>query len=266
VAGLNALAQGGVHGSLEARFEADGRLELRTRSPLELRGPFARDDGPALYYLRNVTAGIFANDRYEVALVTQPGTRVQVASPSATRAYIAEAPACVSTRVEALPGSHLVWGPHATILQAGANLIQRTSVVVHEGASLIAAEVLSFGRLASGERLTFSSYESEVTVESAERGLQYEERYLLQPDGALEAALGGHGALVCVYALGYDAVPELLSACPGASYAGSSALPNGAGFVVKALVASVSSGLAVCEAVLAGLWAVTDMSAEPVTP
>lgn len=261
MAGLASVAQRGVRGALEACFDAEGRVSLRTRSPLELRGPFARDGGP-LYYLRNVTTGIFAGDRYEVSLRTLPGAGAQIASSSATKAYTSlEAPACVSTRIEALPGSRIVWGPHATILQAGASLSQHTAVMLHETSSVVCAEVLSFGRIALGERLRFARYESEFVVSSPDKGPLYEERYVLQPNealesalsgnGALESALSSNGALVCVYVLGEGAIASAdLEDRLSDYYAGSSALPNGAGYVVKALVASVSAGMSLCEAVL----------------
>lgn len=253
MAGLALETTRGLSGGLEACFDATGRVSLRTESPLELRGPFARDSAPRLYYLRNVSAGIFAGDRYDVSLRAQPGASVQVASSSATKVYASPAaPASVSTRIEALPGARIVWGPHAAILQAGASLAQRTNVTLHEGASVVCAEVLSFGRVASGERLRFESNESELVVASADKGPLYEERYVLQPDDALAASLAGYGALVCVYLLGASAMlPEDIDEAMSRCYAGSSALPNGAGFVVKALVGSVSAGLALCEAVLA---------------
>jgi urease accessory protein UreH len=125
---------------------------------------------------------------------------------------------------------------------------------VHVGASLLLAEVLSFGRTAGGERLRFDTYDYELVVQDANGAPLYEERFVLQPNESLEASIVGYGALACVYALGADA-PELeaLREASSASYGGASLLPNGAGVVLKALVPTLSAGVALCERALVAL-------------
>jgi urease accessory protein len=243
-----------LHGTLDATFHANQRASVQASAPLELRGPFARDGAP-LHYLRNVTTGIFGSDRYDVSLRAEAGAGAQVASSSATRAYAAQGcPAQASTQLEVLPGAHLVYGPHALILQEDASLQARTVATVHAGASLVLAEVLSFGRTAGGERLRFHTYDYELVVQDADGAELYEERYVLQPDVSLEASIAGYGALVCVHALGEDAsaLDALREAC-GASYGGASLLPNTAGVVVKALVPTLSAGVTLCERAIVAL-------------
>ena len=180
-----------LHGTLDATFYANQRAAVQTNAPLELRGPFARDGAP-LHYLRNVTTGIFGGDRYDVSLRAEAGASVQVASSSATKAYAARGcPAQTLTQLEALPGARLVYGPHALILQEGASLQARTVATMHAGASLLLAEVLSFGRAAGGERLRFDAYDYELVVQDAGGAPLYEERYVLQPDESLEASNRG---------------------------------------------------------------------------
>lgn len=243
-----------LHGTLNATFYAERGPSVQTSAPLELRGPFVRDGAP-LHYLRNVTTGIFGGDRYDVTLRAEPGANVQIASSSASKAYAAlGCPAQTLTRLEALPGASLVYGPQALILQEGASLQSRTVVTVHDGASLVLAEVLSFGRTARGERLRFDTYDYELVVQDASGGLLYEERYVLQPDAALEASIAGYGALVCVYALG--AAPsalEALRSAVGDAYGGASGLPNDAGVVLKALVPALSAGVSLCERAIAAV-------------
>jgi len=249
-----------VQGLLEACFDSESRAACRAKSPLELRGPFvtAGSQGFAAaaangYYLRNVTAGVFGGDRLEVSLRALPGASVQVTSPSATRVFTASERASLVTHIEAGPSSVLVWGPHATILQAGASLSQRTTMRIEEGSSLISAEVLCFGRQAHGEGLCFSRYESEYKVLRSDDQLSYEERYVLLPGEALDAALGQFRVLATIYFLGKAAsvdieVPRgVFRDC----YAGSSTLPNGAGIAVRALTSSLSEGQRFCDSVIA---------------
>jgi urease accessory protein UreH len=236
-----------LHGTLNATFYPDRGASVQTTAPLELRGPFARDGAP-LHYLRNVTTGILGGDRYDVSLRAEAGVNLQIASSSATKAF--ESRACraeTRTHLEALPGARLAYGPHALILQEGASLQARTVALVHEGASLLLAEVLSFGRTAGGERLRFDTYDYELVVQDADGAPLYEERYVLQPDESLQGSIAGYGALVCVYALGAGATPlEALREVCGVAYSGASALPNDAGVVLKALVPTLSAGVAVC--------------------
>jgi urease accessory protein len=208
-----------------------------------------------LYYLRNVTAGIFGGDRYDVLLRAEAGACVEVASSSVSKAYAARGvPAVTNTRLDALPGARLVYGPHALILQEGASLQVRTVCTVHAGGSVLLAEVLSFGRTARGERLSFATYDYELVVRDAGGTPLFEERYVLQPDEALAASLAGYAAQVCVYALGWDAamLAAARDACGGA-FGGASLLPNGAGIVLKALMPSLSAGVALSERAIAAL-------------
>src|SRR6185503_14904201 len=132
-------------------------------------------------------------------------------------------PAETFTQLEALHGARLVYGPHALILQEGASLRARTVTTLHTGASLLLAEVLSFGRTAGGERLRFDTYDYELVAQNANGAPLYEDRYVLQPDESLEASIAGYGALACFYALGADAsaVEALREVC-GTSYGGAS--------------------------------------------
>jgi urease accessory protein len=251
---LIALETPRLHGTLDATFYLDRGPSVQTRAPLELRGPFVKDAAP-LHYLRNITTGIFGGDRYDVSLRAEPGVVVQIASSSATRAYASRG--CLaetSTWLEALSGARLVHGTHALILQEGASLQARTVATLHEGALLLLAEVLSFGRTARGERLRFDTYDYELVAQNAGGATLYEERYVLQPDESLEASIAGYGALVCVYALGADtSALEALHAVCGDAYGGASLLPNNAGVVMKALVPALSAGVALCERAIASL-------------
>jgi urease accessory protein UreH len=212
---------------------------------------------PDFYYLRNVTAGVFAGDTYRTALHCDPGASVRVESSSASKVYSMPS-GCAAARTElcAEPGSRLVWGPHATILQAGASLRQSTRVTVHEGALVFLAETLVMGRIAAGQCFDFTSYESSFEVVDGTGSLRYREAYSLEPGPDLVSAMGGLGVLTYVYALGAvdaEASERLQALCASRTLAGCSNLPNRAGLVLKALTASLSAGTAVARAALEAL-------------
>ena len=229
--------------------------------------PSLRD--PPLYYLRNTTAGLFAGDSLDVRIEARSGARVQVASSSATKAFATPAgSASMRTTLVAEPGSLLVWGPHATILQAGASYTQTTDVLLHAGAIVLAAEVLALGRLASGERNAFRRFENDLSVRDDRGRLLYAERYVIGEARDLSTSLAGRGAVGSVYALGAGVEAgealEASGALSGEALAGWSLLPNGAGLVVRMLAASLSEGQAFVERCLRLLvWVLRRLQATP---
>ena len=185
-----------VHARLEAHFTPSG-ARVVTESPLELRGPFYRDAARS-YFLRNVTAGIFAGDAYRIDATAEAGSTVRIASSSATKVHaMPSGHASLEVNLLAEPGSTLVWGPHATILQSDSDLRQGLDVSLASGARVLLAEVLVLGRVARGERCAFRRFESELTVSDGCRML-YEERYVLTPGKPLSEALAGYGAVVSI--------------------------------------------------------------------
>jgi len=252
----------GIHAHLDATFAVDGaRLthEVSTSTPLELRGPFRRQNEVTRFYLRNVTTGIFGGDAYENRVRVESGATVWVSASSATKVHeMPETGASFSIELEVLPDATLLWGPHPTILQGGSKLSTTSRWRVHEGGMLVAAEVLSMGRRASGEGPAFERYASSQVIENGEGRPLVEERYELVPGRALEQSLGGHGAIVSVYALGAveassETVEALVDGCGG--YAGLGALPNGAGWVVRALVSSLNEGTVLADALMRSVMA-----------
>ena len=247
----------GVAGSLDACFSARGLASVSARGALELRGPLPGAGGCARYFLRNVTAGILGGDDYSVRLQAEPGSRVQIASSSATKVLdMPAAGACSSAFMLVEAGGRLTWGPHVSILQRGAMLRQSTTIHLSQGASAIVAEVVVMGRLAREERFDFRSYEAELSVRGCGREL-YREHYEIVPGADLSSAMAGCGALASVYALSLEPDPGLgegLEAMTSrAELAGWSSLPNGCGFVAKSLHHSLSSGQAFVEACLRSL-------------
>jgi urease accessory protein len=236
-------------GSLQASLTVAG-ARVRSIPPLELRGPFPEKG----YFLRNMTAGIFGGDTYEVDVTAEAGSTTRITSPSATKVYAANGrTASLFQRLSVRSGAWLVWGPHATIIQAGASLEQRTIVSVAPGGVALLAEVLVLGRLASGERYAFERITSALSVCDAEGGTLYSEAYALSPNDDLATAMAGKGVLTSIFALGCDPTvitSHLETLCVN-SYplAGFSTLPNHAGVIVRMLAGSLSEGLDFAELV-----------------
>jgi urease accessory protein len=243
----------GLRAAFAARFTAEGgrqRAEVSGSPALELCGPFGSHPMP-FHYLRNTTCGIFAGDNYDVTITAEAGAQVQIASSSATKVHAMQSDAAsVTTLLRARAGSLLVWGPHPLLVQAGARLRQVTRLEIEDETAVILAEVLVLGRLARGERACFDSLDYSLAIRRDGKPL-FDERYSLTPGLELSRSLGGWGVLVSVYGAGLGQ-PELAGETEldqDARFWGHSALPNGAGVVVRCLCDSLSEGMA-----FAGDW------------
>ncbi|HLF78330.1 MAG TPA: urease accessory protein UreD [Dehalococcoidia bacterium] len=227
---------------------------MKTQAPLDLRGPLRSAGQHDLYYLRNNTTGILDGDCYEIDVSTCAGARVQVASPSAAKVLAMDGNASSRQRIEAGPGSTLIWGPHALILQQGADFSQQTSVVLAGGVVLL-SEVIVFGRLAAGESCGYKRFQSEFQICDQAGEVLYGECYTLRPDApGLQGALGGMGAMASFYALGIEDSETLTAALASGAcsqtFSGCSSLPNQAGVVARMLAPSLSQALAFCDAAI----------------
>ncbi len=233
-----------LDGRLRARFTATGgRVVARVSAtaPLELRGPFEGARLPR-YFLRNVTAGMLDGDAYCVDVCAEPDVHVAIAPTSASKAFVARGlGASTVLRLEAQAGALLDFDAGTLIPHTGSVLRQSTEIVVHPGARVAYAEVLSFGRAARGERFAFERLVSELRVLTPDGAVRFEKRSDLAPSATravLEAAVGAYRSVGTLLLLG-DAFTSdgatLPEASPEACYAGVSALPHGVGLVVQAL-------------------------------
>jgi urease accessory protein len=138
---LAVAAQGGVtgrvrvdeQGSLRVRFPGGGRPELEA-------------------ILVNTAGGMAGGDRFDIALTAGEDARLLFGTTAAEKIYRSLGPATdVSVRLALAAGSRLRWLPQETILFDRARLSRRIDVEMEEGASLLLAEAVVFGRSAMGE-------------------------------------------------------------------------------------------------------------------
>lgn len=225
------------------RFTKTARGELRAEvsstGALELRGPFPGD--PPRYFLRNVTAGVFGCDDYEVAITVEAGARVSIAPTSAAKVFNADGGrSTVTTRLEIGPDALLDFDAGVTIPHAAASLTQSTEVILHPTAAASWSEVLSFGRIDHGERFAFDQILSTFRLLDPTGAALYERTSDLVPASSREALTGAvatFGAVGTLLALGEHPLRHRILAPPptDATYLGSSELPHGVGIGVHAL-------------------------------
>jgi urease accessory protein len=105
--------------------------------------------------LVNVGGGLAGGDSLAVRVALGEAAVAGVTTPAAEKVYRAlDDDTRIDTVLEVGAGATLEWLPQETILFEGARLQRRMEAALAPGARLLAAEMLVFGRVARGERLT----------------------------------------------------------------------------------------------------------------
>ena len=178
------------HLKLVCAADPSGRSYLRSqsfRAPVHLSKPHL-DEGMLIVNAVNPTAGLLAGDRIDFDIAVEPGARMLLTAPSASRAHrTAGAGAVVEQRFQVARGAWLEVWPELFIPQAGCRYRQRVAARVEEGGEMMLIEMIAPGRAASGELFAFAELDWETNIFLGAE-LIARERYTLTPASpALEA-------------------------------------------------------------------------------
>lgn len=156
---------------LDFRVDAGGRTVLADRfqkSPLQVMRPLYVDPvlrGVPVVYVMSTGGGIVGGDRLDMDIRLAPGAHALVTTQAATRVHrmdVGFATQTVSLKLGA--GAICEWLPDALIPYGGSRFQQRLRAEVPEDAVLIAADILSAGRVARGEHWDVDAYVSAVEI------------------------------------------------------------------------------------------------------
>jgi urease accessory protein len=177
----------GASRRLALRFTLD---DVSTRMFVPVQDPpwrvvraFPNAQNQAVVHLHNVSGGILAGDDLHLSIDAGAGARVQVTAVSGTRIYRHRAgriPARLSTSIRVGEGAMVEYLPDVNIPFAGSRFHQSTEISLGPNAGFIGWEILSAGRIASGEEFAFDLFQSECSIRSDTRPLALE-RYSLTP-------------------------------------------------------------------------------------
>ncbi len=140
---LAVAAEGGV--SRRARVQEAGSLRVR----------FPNAGGGLEAVIVNTGGGMTGGDRFSIQLTVGAGAQLTAATAAAEKIYRSTGPdAEMDVRLDVHSGGRLAWLPQETILFDRARLARRVEIDLAEGASLLLAEAVIFGRTAMGEAMT----------------------------------------------------------------------------------------------------------------
>jgi len=129
--------------------------DLYMRDPLRVLFPRPAEDEPMTAVLATTSGGLVGGDRLATEIAAEPGTRLQVTGQAAEKIYRSIGPDTeVSLSLTAGAGALVELLPQGTILFNGARLKRLVAIDAAEDAAVLTGEIVTLGRIASGERVT----------------------------------------------------------------------------------------------------------------
>jgi urease accessory protein len=146
--------EGTVRLGITGRGAASRIGELHQAGAARVRFPRPSAAGIEAVFI-NTAGGLTGGDRLDIAVALAEGSLALLAGAAAEKIYRArdEEAAEIRVALTLAAGARGVWLPQPTILFDGARLERRTSVALASDASLLALEIVVFGRGAMGEEL-----------------------------------------------------------------------------------------------------------------
>jgi len=136
----------------------------------------------------NTGGGMTGGDRFAVEIAVGEGANLVAGTAAAEKIYRSTGPdAEMSVKLDIAAGARLAWLPQETILFDNARLSRRIDIDLAEGASLIIAEAVLFGRAAMGEAMSHGFFADRWRL-SRGGSLVYADTARL--DGAIAGKLG----------------------------------------------------------------------------
>lgn len=144
-------ATGTIALSVAARDGRTHRTRVHEAGSLRVRFPNAAAEALEAVIV-NTGGGMTGGDRFSLDIAVGEGARLVAGGAAAEKIYRSTgANAAMDVALKVAAGGHLAWLPQETILFDEARLSRRIDIELAEGASLIMAEAVVFGRAAMGE-------------------------------------------------------------------------------------------------------------------
>ena len=155
--------------SLTFRRKATGQTYIADqyfKIPMQIMPPhYQDDDGTAFVYLLNTGGGVLHNDRYMTELTAEEGSRVLITSPSSNKLYkMEDGHAELINRITVKIGAVMEYLPEHNVPYARSRTYQETEIFLDRGATLIASDMVTAGRVAMGEVFEYDIYASRMKI------------------------------------------------------------------------------------------------------
>ena len=203
--------------SLRLRFADDGgvtRLVERTHSgPLRVQKALYPEGARICHaIIVHPPGGVVGGDRLRIGVGAAAGAHAFLTSPGAAKWYRANGKLSIQeVRIEAGAGACVEWLPQETIFFNDARVRMTHNVELAADACYIGAEILCFGRSASGERFDGGSITQHTQIRRGGKLLWWEQGRVDGGGAAMHSVFGLDGATVCATLIGIGKpVPAVL--------------------------------------------------------
>lgn len=205
------------HASLRLRFADDGgttRLVERSHSgPLRVQKPlYPEGAGICHAIVIHPPGGVVGGDCLSVDAAAGAGAHAFVTTPGAAKWYRSNGRISrQDVRISVGAGAAFEWMPQETIFFDDAHVVLEHEVDLAAGARYIGAEILCFGRRASGETFRKGVIRQHTRVRQAGKLVWWEQGAIDGAGVAMHSRFGLGGASVCATLIGVGApVPASL--------------------------------------------------------
>ena len=199
--------------SLRLRFADDAgttRLVERAHSgPLRVQKPLYPEGAHICHAIViHPPGGVVGGDRLAIDVGAGPATHAFLTSPGAAKWYRANDKLSMQdVHISAGAGACVEWMPQEAIFFNDANVRMTHQVELAADARYIGAEILCFGRSASGERFDSGAVAQRTGIRRAGKLLWWEQGMLTGGSPAMHSVFGLHGATVCATLIGVGVGP-----------------------------------------------------------
>jgi urease accessory protein len=194
--------------SLRLRFENDAgttRLAERVHSgPLRVQKPlYPEGAGICHAIMIHPPGGVVGGDRLDIDVTCGDGAHAFLTSPGAAKWYRANGRVSMQdVRIAAATGAAVEWMPQESIFFNDARVQLDHQVDLAADASYIGAEILCFGRRASGEQFNLGAVTQRTRIRRGGHLVWWEQGTLHGGSPAMHSVLGLNGATVCATLIG----------------------------------------------------------------
>lgn len=205
-------------------------------------------------YIMSSSGGILQGDEQKINVVMGKNSTARITTQSATKIYKMESGyASQYIDIHSQEGSYLEFVPHQIIPFKSSRFYQEVNLEVEKDAILIYSEIISAGRIASGEKFDFDLCFLRTSASRNGKTLFTDVMNLSHNDKAnFESIFGGKDIFSTIYIIGdsisVEMVMDKINLAVNASFLAScSTLPNNSGIIVRILANSVSEIVALTE-------------------
>lgn len=248
-----AASETGKRGVLVLKLAGDpatGRTIVKdqfSQVPLFAQKPMYLEDSlqsMAYMYIISPSGGVLQGDTYRIDVSLDNNAQAHLTTQGATRIYrMEEGFATQQVDIAVGSGCYLEYMPDQLIPYAGSRFYQKTSLKVHENATVVYSEIISPGRAASGELFEYDVCYLRIQGSDLQGGLKFTDSSVLEPKRTDIKAAGAmeQDVVASVYVMAPARLAPELNRLANAALAGmkirggSSILPHGCGIAVRML-------------------------------